>query len=84
MNREPIRGMEPAILSAQSSGMSCIQLPDCWALHKWIKGDALVIDRNRGEEGLVFLTDRERHSSGPKFDFALPDAGQLMTAEARA
>ena len=48
------------------------------------QGDALVIDRNRGEEGLVFLRDREKHSSGPKFDFALPDAGQLMTAEARA
>jgi ATP-dependent Clp protease ATP-binding subunit ClpB len=48
------------------------------------QGDALVIDRHRGEEGLVFLGDIEKRSSGPKFEFPLPDAGQLMTVEARA
>jgi len=47
------------------------------------QGDALVLDRQRGEEALVFLRDTEKRSSGPKFDFALLDAGQLMTVEAR-
>jgi len=47
------------------------------------QGDALVIDRQRGEEALVFLRDMEKRSSGPKIDFPLLDAGQLMTVEAR-
>ena len=47
------------------------------------QGDALVLDRQRGEEALVFMRDTEKRSSGPKFDFALLDAGQLMTVEAR-
>jgi ATP-dependent Clp protease ATP-binding subunit ClpB len=47
------------------------------------QGDALVIDRQLGEEALVFLRDMEKRSSGPKIDFLLPDAGQLMTVEAR-
>jgi hypothetical protein len=44
--------------------------------------DALVIDRHRGEEGLVFLRDTEKQSSGSKIDFPI-QSGQLMTAEAR-
>jgi ATP-dependent Clp protease ATP-binding subunit ClpB len=48
------------------------------------QGDALVIDRHRGEEGLVFLRDIEKRFSGPKIEFPLLDAGQLMTVEARA
>jgi len=47
------------------------------------QGDALVIDRQRGEEALVFLRDMETRSSGPKIDFPLPDAAQLMTVGAR-
>jgi ATP-dependent Clp protease ATP-binding subunit ClpB len=43
------------------------------------QGDALVIDHHFGEEGLVFLRERENRSS----DFSLPNSGQLMTAEAR-
>jgi ATP-dependent Clp protease ATP-binding subunit ClpB len=43
------------------------------------QGDALVIDHHFGEEGLVFLRDKENRSS----DFPLPNSGQLMTAEAR-
>jgi len=47
------------------------------------QGDALVIDRQRGEEALVFLRDTEKRSSGPKIDFPLPDPGEVMTVEAR-
>jgi ATP-dependent Clp protease ATP-binding subunit ClpB len=47
------------------------------------QGDALVIDRHRGEEGLVFLRDIERRPSGSKIDFPIQASGQLMTAEAR-
>jgi ATP-dependent Clp protease ATP-binding subunit ClpA len=43
------------------------------------QGDALVIDHHLGEEGLVFLRDKENRSS----DLPLPNSGQLMTAEAR-
>src|ERR1700688_1401172 len=43
------------------------------------QGDALVIDHHLGEEGLVFLRDKEMRSS----DLPLPNSGQLMTAEAR-
>jgi len=43
------------------------------------QGDALVIDHHLGEEGLVFLRDKEHRSS----NLPLPNAGQLMTAEAR-
>jgi ATP-dependent Clp protease ATP-binding subunit ClpB len=43
------------------------------------QGDALVIDYHLGEEGLVFLRDKENRSS----DLPLPNPGQLMTAEAR-
>jgi ATP-dependent Clp protease ATP-binding subunit ClpA len=42
------------------------------------EGDALVVDHNLGEEGLVFLRDTENRSS----DLPLPNSGQLMTAEA--
>jgi ATP-dependent Clp protease ATP-binding subunit ClpB len=42
------------------------------------QGDALVVDHNLGEEGLVFLRDTENRSS----DLPLPNSGQLMTAEA--
>jgi ATP-dependent Clp protease ATP-binding subunit ClpA len=43
------------------------------------QGDALVIDHHLGEEGLVFLRDKEDRSS----DIPLPNPGQVMTAEAR-
>jgi ATP-dependent Clp protease ATP-binding subunit ClpB len=46
------------------------------------QGDVLLIDRHSGDEGLVFLKDTQRRSSGPKIDFPVPDAGQQMTAEA--
>jgi len=47
------------------------------------QGDALLIDRHRGEEGLVFLRDPEKRPSGSKIDFPIQGSGQLMTAEAR-
>jgi ATP-dependent Clp protease ATP-binding subunit ClpB len=47
------------------------------------QGDALVIDRHRGGEGLVFLRDPEKRPSGSKIDFPIQGSGQLMTAEAR-
>jgi ATP-dependent Clp protease ATP-binding subunit ClpB len=43
------------------------------------QGDALVIDHHLGEEGLVFLRDKENRSS----DLPLPNSGLLMAAEAR-
>jgi len=43
------------------------------------QGDALVIDHQLGEEGLIFLRDKKNPSS----DLPLPNSGQLMTAEAR-
>jgi len=47
------------------------------------QGDVLLIDRHCGDEGLVFLRDTQKRSSGPKIDFPVPDSGQQMTAEAR-
>ncbi len=47
------------------------------------QGDALVIDHHVGEEGLVFLRDAEKRSSGSKIDFPIQGSGRLMTAEAR-
>src|SRR5271169_5134477 len=47
------------------------------------QGDALVIDHHLGEEGLVFLRDKENRSADPKIDFRLANSGQLMAAEAR-
>jgi len=47
------------------------------------QGDVLLIDRHRGDEGLVFLRDTQKRSSVPKIDFPVPDSGQLMTSEAR-
>src|SRR5258705_5459880 len=47
------------------------------------QGDVLLIDRHRGEEGLVFLRDTEKRSSSAKIDFPVPNSGQLMTAEVR-
>jgi ATP-dependent Clp protease ATP-binding subunit ClpB len=47
------------------------------------QGDLLVIDRHRGEEGLVFLRDTEKRPSGSKINFPIQASGQLMTAEAR-
>src|SRR5882672_5809333 len=47
------------------------------------QGDVLLIDRHRGEEGLVFLRDTETRSSGAKIVFPVPNSGQLMTAEVR-
>jgi ATP-dependent Clp protease ATP-binding subunit ClpB len=43
------------------------------------QGDALVIDHHLGEEGLVFLRDKENRSC----DLPLPNSGQLMVAEVR-
>jgi ATP-dependent Clp protease ATP-binding subunit ClpB len=47
------------------------------------QGDLVLIDRQQGDEGLVFLRDTQERSSGPKIDFPVPDSGQLMTSEAR-
>jgi ATP-dependent Clp protease ATP-binding subunit ClpB len=47
------------------------------------QGDVLLIDRHRGDEGLVFLRDTQKRSAGPKIDFPVPDSGQQMTSEAR-
>src|SRR5260221_2821615 len=47
------------------------------------EGDVLLIDRHRGDEGLVFLRDTQKRSCGPKIDFPVPDSGQQMTAEVR-
>ena len=46
------------------------------------QGDALVIDRHRGEK-LVFLRDTEKRSSGSRIDFPIQSSGELMTVEAR-
>ena len=47
------------------------------------QGDLLLIDRQHGDDGLVFLRDTEKRSSGSKIDFPIQDSGQLITAEAR-
>jgi ATP-dependent Clp protease ATP-binding subunit ClpA len=47
------------------------------------QGDVLLIDRQHGDEGLVFLRDTEKRSSGSKIDFPIQGSGQLVTAEAR-
>ena len=47
------------------------------------QGDLLLIDRQHGDEGLVFLRDPEKRSSGAKIDFPIQGSGPLMTAEAR-
>jgi ATP-dependent Clp protease ATP-binding subunit ClpB len=47
------------------------------------QGDVLLIDRHRGDEGLVFLKDTQKRSSGPKIGFPVPDSGQQTSAEAR-
>jgi ATP-dependent Clp protease ATP-binding subunit ClpB len=47
------------------------------------QGDLLLIDRQHGDEGLVFLRDTEKRSSGSKIDFPIQGSGQLVTAEAR-
>jgi len=36
------------------------------------QGDALLIDRYRGDEGLVFLRDTRKRSSDSKIDFPVP------------
>jgi ATP-dependent Clp protease ATP-binding subunit ClpB len=47
------------------------------------KGDVLLIDRQHGDEGLVFLRETENRPSGSEIDFPIQASGQLMTAEAR-
>jgi ATP-dependent Clp protease ATP-binding subunit ClpB len=47
------------------------------------RGDALVIDRHRSEEGLVFLRDTEKRPSGSRIDFPIQSSGELLTVEAR-
>jgi ATP-dependent Clp protease ATP-binding subunit ClpB len=47
------------------------------------QGDLVLIDRQHADEGLVFLRDTEKRSSGSKIDFPIQGSGQLMTAEAR-
>src|ERR1700731_3209935 len=47
------------------------------------QGDILLIDWHRGEEGLVFSRDTKKRSFSAKNDFAVPNSGQLMTAEVR-
>src|SRR5579864_8706035 len=47
------------------------------------QGDLVLIDRQHADEGLVFLRDTEKRSSGSKIDFPIQSSGQVMTAEAR-
>ena len=47
------------------------------------RGDLVLIDRQYGDEGLVFLRDTEKRSPGSKIDFPIQGSGQLMTVEAR-
>ncbi len=47
------------------------------------QGDLVLIDRQHGDEGLVFLRDTEKRSSGSKIDFPIQGSGEVMTAEAR-
>jgi ATP-dependent Clp protease ATP-binding subunit ClpB len=47
------------------------------------QGDVLVIDRHRGEEGIVFLRDTEKRPLGSRIDFPIQSSGELMTVEAR-
>jgi ATP-dependent Clp protease ATP-binding subunit ClpB len=47
------------------------------------QGDLVLIDRQHGDEELVFLRDPEKRPSGSKIDFSAQASGQLMTAEAR-
>jgi ATP-dependent Clp protease ATP-binding subunit ClpB len=47
------------------------------------QGDLLLIDRQHGDEGLVFLRDSEKRSSGSRIDFPIQSSGELMTVEAR-
>jgi ATP-dependent Clp protease ATP-binding subunit ClpB len=47
------------------------------------QGDLLLIDRQHGDEGLVFLRDTEKRSLGSKIDFPIQSSGELMTVEAR-
>jgi ATP-dependent Clp protease ATP-binding subunit ClpB len=47
------------------------------------KGDVLLIDRQHGDEGLVFLRETENRPSGSEIDFPIQASGQPMTAEAR-
>jgi ATP-dependent Clp protease ATP-binding subunit ClpB len=68
------RAIERIVVSALSRLLATGQLH---------QGDVLLIDRHRGDEGLVFLRDTQKRSSGPKIDFPVPDSGQQMTAEAR-
>jgi ATP-dependent Clp protease ATP-binding subunit ClpB len=46
-------------------------------------GDVLLVDRSRGDEGLVFLRDSQKRSSVPKIDFPVFGSGQQMTVETR-
>ena len=68
------RAIERNVVSALSRLMSTGQLH---------QGDILLIDWHRGEEGLVFSKDTEKRSSSARIDFAVPNSGQLMTAEVR-
>jgi ATP-dependent Clp protease ATP-binding subunit ClpB len=47
------------------------------------QGDLLLIDRQHGDEGLVFLRDTEKRSSGSKIDFPIQGSGELITVETR-
>jgi ATP-dependent Clp protease ATP-binding subunit ClpA len=47
------------------------------------QGDSLLIDRQHGDEGLVFLRDTEKRSLGSRIDFPIQSSGELMTVEAR-
>jgi hypothetical protein len=62
--------------------MRC-QLSRLLATGQLHQGDLLLIDRQHGDEGLVFLRNTEKRSSGSKIDFPIQGSGQLMTAEAR-
>jgi ATP-dependent Clp protease ATP-binding subunit ClpB len=47
------------------------------------QGDLLLIDRQHGDEGLVFLRDAEKRSLGSTIDFPIQSSGEPMTVEAQ-
>jgi ATP-dependent Clp protease ATP-binding subunit ClpB len=45
------------------------------------QGDLLLIDRQHGDEGLVFLRDTEKQSSASTIDLPIQGSGELITVE---
>ena len=47
------------------------------------QGDLLLIDRQHGDEGLIFLRDTEKRSSSSRIDFPVQSSEQAMAVEVR-